>query len=148
LDYGEPHLQGFVGTVQKRYGVPDYTEFDALFPDGRTKLFWEHQLEEVRESAPAPSGDGSSDSLTRGAREERTIVDNQQAGRVTQKEHNNPLEAWREHVEEARRGQRAGRNLTQGLVQESGDAYKDFLDSIFLYYGESARAAERGTREG
>jgi hypothetical protein len=73
-------------------------------------------------------------------------VDKQQAGRVAQKEHNNPLEAWREHVEQAKRGQRAGRNLTQGLVQESADAYKDFLDSVFFYYGENARAADRSAR--
>src|SRR5215210_4531318 len=96
----------------------------------------------------APSGGGSSGSLTRGLREERTILDNQQAGRITQKEHNDLLEAWREQVEEARRGQGAGRNLARGLVQESADAYKAFLDSVFFYYGESARAAERGTREG
>ena len=75
-------------------------------------------------------------------------MDKQQAGRVAQKEHNDPLEAWREQVEEARRGQGADRNLTRGLLQESAEAYKDFLDSIFFYYGESARAAERGTREG
>ena len=36
----------------------------------------------------------------------------------------------------------------RGLVQESAEVYKAFLDSIFFYYGESARAAERGTREG
>src|SRR5215208_5111507 len=96
----------------------------------------------------APSGGGSSGSLTRGLREECTIVDNQQAGRVTQKEHNDLLEAWREQVEEARRGQGAGRNLARGLVQESAESYRSFLDSIFFYYGESARAAERGTREG
>ncbi len=75
-------------------------------------------------------------------------MDNQQAGRVIQKEHNNPLEAWREHVEQAQRGQGAGRNLARGLVQESAEAYKDFLESILFYYGENARAAERGTREG
>ena len=75
-------------------------------------------------------------------------MDNQQAGRITQKEHNDLLDAWREQVEEARRGQGAGRNLARGLVLESAEAYKDFLDSIFFYYGESARAAERGTREG
>ena len=73
-------------------------------------------------------------------------MNNQQAGRVTQKEHNNPLEAWREHVEQAQRGQGAGRNLARGLVQESADAYKAFLDSVFFYYGESARAAEKGTK--
>jgi hypothetical protein len=84
--------------------------------------------------------------LTRGTSEERTIVDNQQASRVTQKEHNDLLEAWREQVEEARKGQGAGRNLAWGLVQESADAHKAFLDSIFFYYGESARAAEKGAR--
>jgi hypothetical protein len=73
-------------------------------------------------------------------------LDNQQAGRVTQKEHNDLLEACREQVEEARRGQEAGRNLARGLVQESADAYKAFLDSVFFYYGESARAAEKGAR--
>jgi hypothetical protein len=54
LDYGEPYLQGSVGTVQKRYAVPEYTAFDVLLPDGRTKLFWEHQLEEVREPSHRP----------------------------------------------------------------------------------------------
>ena len=49
LDYGEPHLQGALGTIQKRYGIPEYTAFEVLFPDGRTKLFWEHQLEEAKE---------------------------------------------------------------------------------------------------
>ena len=73
-------------------------------------------------------------------------MDNQQAGRLTQKEHDDLLEAWREQVEEARRGQGAGRNLARGLVQESAEAYKAFLDSVFIYYGESARAAEKGAR--
>jgi hypothetical protein len=73
-------------------------------------------------------------------------VDNQQAGRITQKEHNDLLEAWREQVEEARRGQGAGRNLARSLVGESANAHKAFLDSVFFYYGESARAAEKGTR--
>ena len=54
LDYGEPSLQGARGTIQKRYGVPEYTAFEVLFPDGRTKLFWEHQLEEVREPFHGP----------------------------------------------------------------------------------------------
>jgi hypothetical protein len=52
VDGGEvPVGKGSVGTIQKRYGVPEYTAFDILLPDGRTKLFWEHQLEEVRETA-------------------------------------------------------------------------------------------------
>ena len=70
----------------------------------------------------------------------------QQARRVTSEGHNDLLEAWREQVEEARRGQGAGRNPARGLVQESADAYKAFLDSVFFYYGESARAAEKGAR--
>jgi hypothetical protein len=51
LDYGEPQRQGAVGTIKKRYGVPEYTAFEVLFPDARTKLFWEHQLEEARETS-------------------------------------------------------------------------------------------------
>ena len=54
LDYRKPHLQGSVDTIQKRYGVPEYTAFDVLFPDGKSELFWEHQLEEVRGSSPRP----------------------------------------------------------------------------------------------
>ena len=85
--------------------------------------------------------------MARGPSEERTIVDNQQAGRITQKEHNDLLEAWREQVEEARRGQGAGRgNLARSLVGGSADTYKAFLDSVFFYYGENARAAEKGAR--
>src|SRR5919107_4773493 len=92
-----------------------------------------------QESHPtAPSGGGSSGNWTRGIREEHTfLVDNQQAGRVTQKGHNDPLEAWREEGEAARRGQGAGRNLARGLLQESAEAYKAFLDYILFYYGES-----------
>ena len=58
------------------------------------------------------------------------------------------LDAWREQVEQARRGQEAGWSLAQGLTRDSAYAYEDFLDSVFFYYGENARAAERGTREG
>jgi hypothetical protein len=54
LDYGESSVQGSIGTIKKRYGVPEYTAFEVLFPDGRTKLFWEHQLEEPREPSYRP----------------------------------------------------------------------------------------------
>ena len=53
-DYRDPQRRGSVGTIQKRYGVPEYTAFEVLFPDGQTKLFWEHQLEEVREPSSRP----------------------------------------------------------------------------------------------
>src|SRR5215212_9951031 len=72
----------------------------------------------------------------------------QQARRVTSEEHNDLLDVWREQVEQARRGQQASWSLAQGLGQQSAEAYEDFLESIFFYYGENARAAEKGTREG
>jgi malate synthase len=73
----------------------------------------------------------------------------QQARRVTPEEHNDLLlDVWREQVNQARRGQEASWSLAQGLAQQSADAYEDFLDSIFFYYGEYARAAEKVTREG
>jgi hypothetical protein len=76
----------------------------------------------------------------------------QQVRRVGQEERRNDLplllDAWREQVEQARRGQEAGWSLAQGLARDSADAYEDFLDSIFFYYGENARAAEKGSREG
>jgi hypothetical protein len=68
----------------------------------------------------------------------------QQAKRVTSEEHNDLLDVWREQVNQARRGQEA----SLSLAQQSADAYEDFLESVFFYYGESARAAERGTTEG
>jgi hypothetical protein len=68
----------------------------------------------------------------------------QQARRVTSEEHNDLLDVWREQVDQARRGQEA----SLSLAQQSADAYEDFLESVFFYYGESARAAERGTTEG
>jgi hypothetical protein len=75
-------------------------------------------------------------------------MDVRQARRVTPDEHNDPLDVWRAQVDQALRGQEAGWSFAQGLAQESADAYEDFLESVFFYYGENARAAEKGTREG
>ena len=76
----------------------------------------------------------------------------QQVRRVGQEERRNDLplllDAWREQVEQARRGQEASWSLAQELAGDSADAYEDFLESVFFYYGENARAAERGTKEG
>ena len=71
-----------------------------------------------------------------------------QARQVTPERHNDLLDVWREQVNQARRGQEASWSLAQGLAQQSADAYEDFLESVFFYYGENARAAERGTTEG
>ena len=57
----------------------------------------------------------------------------------TQAERN--LAPAEELTEAAREGQEAGRVL----ARESADAYMDFLDSLFFYYRENARAAERST---
>ncbi len=72
----------------------------------------------------------------------------QQARRVTSEEHNDLLDVWREQVNQARRGQEASWSLAQGLAQQSAEAYEDFLESVFFYYGKNARAAEKGTKEG
>jgi hypothetical protein len=76
----------------------------------------------------------------------------QQARRgITQEEQRNDLlllDTWREQVEHACRGQEAGWSLARGLTQTSADAYEDFLESLFLYYRENARAVEKGTRRG
>jgi hypothetical protein len=53
-DYKETSREGSVGTIHKRHGTPDYTVFEVLFPDGQTGLFWDHQIEEVREPAKRP----------------------------------------------------------------------------------------------
>ena len=34
LDYRDPHRQGTVGTIKKRYGIPEYTTYEVLFADG------------------------------------------------------------------------------------------------------------------
>ena len=73
----------------------------------------------------------------------------QQAPRqVTPKGHNDLLDVWREQVDQARRGQELSWSLAQGLAQESAEAYEDFLESVFFYFGEKAGAAEEGTKEG
>jgi hypothetical protein len=72
----------------------------------------------------------------------------QQPRRVTPEEHNDLLDVWREQIDQARRGQEVGWSLAQGLARESAEAYEDFLESVFFYYGENARATEKGTREG
>ena len=51
VDYRDPQRRGLVGTIQKRYGVSEYTAFEVLFADGQTELFWDHQLEEAKETS-------------------------------------------------------------------------------------------------
>jgi hypothetical protein len=60
----------------------------------------------------------------------------------TQAERN--LNTAEELTEQTRKRQEVGRVL----ARESADAYMDFLDSLFFYYGENARAAEKSTIKG
>jgi hypothetical protein len=60
----------------------------------------------------------------------------------THEEHG--LDAWREQVERAW----LVREEVRTLSWEVAGSYSNFLDSMFFYYGENARAAERATGEG
>src|SRR5215212_6049265 len=54
LDYRKPQRRGSVGTIQKRYGTDHYTAFEVLFPDGKSELFCDHQLEESQKPPSRP----------------------------------------------------------------------------------------------
>jgi len=54
------------------------------------------------------------------------------------------LDAWQEQVEWAWSGRGMDRILSRGAA----DTYADFLESMFFYYGENTRAAERATEAG
>jgi hypothetical protein len=38
---------GMVGVVEHRWGHPDFPALDIRLEDGRLKLFWFHELDEV-----------------------------------------------------------------------------------------------------
>jgi hypothetical protein len=39
-----------VGTIEERWGNPEYIALDVLLDDGRSELFWHHELEEITRS--------------------------------------------------------------------------------------------------
>jgi hypothetical protein len=43
--------QGLTGTVSRKWGNPEYLALDVLLEDGRTLLFWHHELEEIAQKA-------------------------------------------------------------------------------------------------
>jgi len=43
--------RGLTGTVRAKWGNPEYLALDVLMEDGRTLLFWHHELEEIPERA-------------------------------------------------------------------------------------------------
>jgi hypothetical protein len=48
-DHRSTALRGVVGTIEKRWGDPTYVALDVLLDDGRSELFWHHELEEIGE---------------------------------------------------------------------------------------------------
>jgi hypothetical protein len=54
------------------------------------------------------------------------------------------LDAWREQVERVW----SAREEIRSLSWRAAGTYSGFLDSMFFYYGENARAVERATAEG
>jgi hypothetical protein len=42
---------GRTGTITAKWGNPEYLAFDVLLDDGRTQLFWYHELEEITKRA-------------------------------------------------------------------------------------------------
>ena len=65
-------------------------------------------------------------------------------GSKTRDEKHGQEEVWREQVERAWNQQGEDRTLS-GVAAEP---YADFLESMFFYYGENARAAETASARG
>ena len=49
-DYRLAHLRGKQGTIQNRWGHPDYLALDVVLDEGASELFWHHELEEIAET--------------------------------------------------------------------------------------------------
>ena len=45
--------RGLTGTISGRWGHPEYLAPDVRMEDGRSQLFWHHELERVPEHEPA-----------------------------------------------------------------------------------------------
>jgi hypothetical protein len=50
VDHRSTALRGMVGTIEERWGNPSYIALDVLLDDGRSELFWHHELEEITQS--------------------------------------------------------------------------------------------------
>ena len=50
-DHRSRLLRGLAGTIKKRWGDPTYIALDVLLDDGRSELFWHHELEEIVQRA-------------------------------------------------------------------------------------------------
>ena len=62
----------------------------------------------------------------------------------TQPQDDHGLDAWREQVERVWNLRGEYRSLSQRV----DEPYVDYLESLFFYYGENVRAAEKASAEG
>ena len=46
-----PQLPGMFGTIEHRFGHPEYLALDVRLDDGRLELFWAHGLESAEAAA-------------------------------------------------------------------------------------------------
>ena len=53
---GRSEWHGLTGTTTAKWGNPEYLAFDVLLDDGRTQLFWCHELEELERRSPKGPG--------------------------------------------------------------------------------------------
>jgi len=45
-----PELRGMLGTIEHRFGHPEYVALDVRLDDGQLELFWAHGLESAEEA--------------------------------------------------------------------------------------------------
>ena len=46
-------VRGMYGTIEHRFGHPEYLALDVRLDDGRLELFWAHELESAEEAEKA-----------------------------------------------------------------------------------------------
>ena len=69
-------FRGVSGTIQERYGDPEYVAVEVEFEDGSRELFWHHELEEVASTIAPRAADGTK-------RPEEMVLDTPKRGRAT-----------------------------------------------------------------
>ena len=52
-----PEWRGLTGTISAMWGHPEYPALDVRMEDGRSQLFWHHELDQFPERISAALGD-------------------------------------------------------------------------------------------
>jgi hypothetical protein len=76
--------RGLTGTISGRWGNPEYLALDVVLEDGRTQLFWHHELEEIGEGAWAGRATPTADWWEKSLREETSVQKNQTVSEMAQ----------------------------------------------------------------